>query len=162
MKIKQNETLKTALRFLSLRDRTEAELLEKLKRKGFDEKDIFKTIEYLKQKGFIDDFKFIQKAEKIAEERFLGKIGLKNYLIRKGIEKEKLETLPDIEEFQIAQKLIQRKKHLLKDISSDKKKSKIVRFLLRRGFSWDTVNKCIDKKFLGDIESTQNDILKED
>lgn len=155
MKKQQNEAIKIALKFLSVRDRTEAELREKLQRKGFDEKDIIYTVEYLKQKGFIDDSKFIQKAEKIAEDRFLGKMGLRNYLIRKGIEKEKLESLPDIDEFHIAQKLIQRKKHLLREVPSDKKRAKIIGFLLRRGFSWDIVNKCLktNKKLSGDDKS---------
>lgn len=158
MKKQQNEVLKLALRLLSLRDRTEAELKEKLQRKGFEEKDIFETIDYLKQKGFIDDSKFIKRADKIAEDRFLGELGLRNYLIRKGIEKDKLESLPEIDEIPIAKKLIQRKKHLLSDISSDKRKAKIAGFLLRRGFSWNTVKKCLNDKFLGDNESPQNNI----
>lgn len=157
MKTKQNEALRTAIRLLSLRDRTEVELLEKLQRKGFDEKDISKAIEYLKQKGFIDDSKFIQKAEKIAEDRFLGQMGLKNYLIRKGISKDKIENLSQIDELSIAIRLLQRKKHLLKDISQEKKKARIARLLLRRGFSWDTVNQCLDNRFLRDIEYLKNE-----
>lgn len=144
MKKQQNEILKLALKLLSIRDRTEAELKEKLQRKGFEEKDIVETIEYLKQRGFIDDSKFIQRADKIAEDRFLGELGVRNYFLRKGIEKEKLERLPEIDEISIAKKLLKRKKHLLTDISSDKKKAKIAGFLLRRGFSWDTVKKCLN------------------
>lgn len=155
MKKQQNEAIKKALKLLSLKDRTEAELKEKLRKTGFDEQNIVYAIEYLKQKGFIDDSKFIQKAEKIAEDRFLGNMGLRNYLVRKGLEKEKLESLPEIDELKIAQRLIQRKKHLLKDIPFDKKEAKIAGFLLRRGFSWDTIKKClkINKKLTGDAES---------
>lgn len=138
-----NEALKVALRLLSKRDRTEAELKEKLKRKGFSEKIIDDTVTYLKKKGFIDDSKFIQRAKEIAEDRFLGKMGLKNYLIRRGIDKELLYSLPEVDEFSIAEKLLERKKHLIKDIPAEKKKAKIAGFLLRRGFSWDTVNKFL-------------------
>ncbi len=144
---KQSDALKIALKFLSLRDRTEAELREKLQRKGFEEKEIADAIEYLKQKGFIDDEKFIQRAEKIAEDRLLGEMGLRMYFMRKGIDKEKLENLPNIDEFSIAQRLIQRKQYLLKDASPDKKRAKITGFLLRRGFSWDTINKCLNEIF---------------
>ncbi|GAB6183374.1 regulatory protein RecX [Thermodesulfovibrio hydrogeniphilus] len=144
---KQNDALKIALRLLSLRDRTEAELREKLQRKGFGEKDIKDTIEYLKQKGFVDDEKFIQRAEKIAEDRLLGEMGLRIYFIRKGIDKEKLEKLPNIDEFSIAKRLLQRKHHLFKDVTPDKKRAKITGFLLRRGFSWDTINKCLNENF---------------
>lgn len=162
MKTKHNETLTVALRLITKKDRTETELRERLQRKGFSEKDITEAIQYLKQKGFIDDSKFIQKAEEIAENRFLGVMGLKNYLMRKGIDKELIQHIPEIDEFSIAQKLIQRKKHFLKDIQPDKKKVKIAGFLLRRGFSWDTVNKCLNEKFFGDIESPQNEIFRED
>lgn len=138
-----NEALKVALRLLSKRDRTEAELKEKLRKKGFSEKIIDETVTYLKQKGFIDDSKFILRAIQIAEDKFFGKMGLKNYLMRKGIDKELLQSLPELDELSIARKLLERKKHLIKDTLNEKKKAKIAGFLLRRGFSWDTVNRCL-------------------
>jgi len=143
VKTQLNEALKIAIRLISQRDRTEEEIKKRLEKKGISEKDITETIQYLKQKGFIDDRKFVHKAEKIAEDRFLGKIGLQNYLMRKGIHKELIDTLPDIDETNIALRLIERKKYLIKDASVEKKKAKIAGFLLRRGFSWDTVNKCL-------------------
>jgi len=143
VKTQLNEALKIAIRLISQRDRTEEEIKKCLEKKGISEKDITETIQYLKQKGFIDDRKFVHKAEKIAEDRFLGKIGLQNYLMRKGIHKELIDTLPDIDETNIALRLIERKKYLIKDASVEKKKAKIAGFLLRRGFSWDTVNKCL-------------------
>lgn len=143
MKKQNNEALKYALRLITKKDRTEAELREKLYRKGFTEEDIEDVISYLKERGFIDDAKFIEKAEKIAEERFLGNMGLKNYFAQKGIDKELLDSLPSVDEFLIAQKLIQRKIHLIKNDSQEKKKAKIAGFLLRRGFSWDTINKFL-------------------
>jgi len=143
VKKQNNEALKYALRLITKKDRTEAELREKLYRKGFTEEDIEDVISYLKERGFIDDAKFIEKAEKIAEERFLGNMGLKNYFAQKGIDKELLDSLPSVDEFLIAQKLIQRKIHLIKNDSQEKKKAKIAGFLLRRGFSWDTINKFL-------------------
>jgi len=143
VKTKQNEALKYALRLIAKRDRTEAELIDKLNRKGFSAREIDETVVYLRHKGFLDDTKFIEKAEKIAQDRFLGNMGIKNYLARKGIDKELLANVPEVDEFSIAQKLIQKKFHLIKNNSPDKRKLKIAGFLLRRGFSWDTVNKCL-------------------
>lgn len=153
MRNKQSEPLTVAIRILSLKDRTESEIREKLKKKGFNDRQIAETVEYLKKKGYIDDTKFIQRAEKIAEDRLLGEMGLKNYLLRKGIPEDKIEALPQIDEFSIALKLLERKKHLLKDLSPERRKTKIAGFLLRRGFSWDTVAKCIKREFIGDRES---------
>lgn len=161
MKRKQNEALTVALKLITKKDRTEAELRERLQRKGFPEKDINEAIQYLRQKGFIDDSKFIQKAKEIAEKKFLGVMGLKDYLMKRGIDKELIQQIPEIDEFSIAQKLIEKKKPFLRDIQSDKKKVKIAGFLLRRGFSWDTINKCLNEKFLEDIESPQNEISRE-
>lgn len=161
MNKKGNEVLKTAFKFISLKDRTEVELKEKLQKRGYTESDINKAILYLKQKGFIDDSKFIQKAERIAEDKFLGKMGLMNYLIRKGIDKEKLESLPPFDELIIAEKLLQRKKHFLRDLSPDKKRAKITGFLLRRGFSWETIKECLNREYISDFESPQNENLKE-
>jgi len=138
-----NEALKVALRLITKRDRTEAELIEKLKKKQFPEEIINETVDYLKQRGFIDDSRFIHRADKIAEDRFIGKKGLQNYLMRKGIDKELLQNLPELDELSIAKKLLKRKKHLIKDAPADRKRAKIAGFLLRRGFSWDTVNKCL-------------------
>ncbi|GAB5046690.1 regulatory protein RecX [Thermodesulfovibrio sp. TK110] len=162
MKKQSNEALKYALRLITKKDRTEAEIRHRLYRKGFSQMDIEDAVVYLKQNGFIDDRRFIQKAEKIAQDRFLGNMGLKNYFIRRGIDKELVDSIPEIEEILLAQKLIKRKIHLIKHESSDKKRAKIAGYLLRRGFSWETVNKCLNEKFLGDIESPENDNLKEE
>jgi len=124
VRTKQNEALRTALRLITRRDRTESEMRDRLQKKGFSEKDINETIQYLKQKGFIDDSKFIKSAEKIAEDRFLGEMGLRNYLSKKGIDRELLINLPQLDEFSIAKRLLERKKHFLKDSAPDKKKSK--------------------------------------
>lgn len=162
MKKQNNEALKYALRLITKKDRTEAELRDRLHRKGFSQMDIDEAVAYLKKNGFIDDSRFIQKAEKIAQDRFLGNMGLKNYFAKKGIDKELLDSIPEIEEFSLAQKLIQRKIHLINHDTSEKKKVKIAGYLLRRGFSWDTVNKCLNEKFFGDIESPEKDNLKEE
>ncbi|PMP72437.1 MAG: hypothetical protein C0186_01200 [Thermodesulfovibrio aggregans] len=162
MKNRNNEVLKCALRLITKKDRTEAELRDRLYRKGFSQMDIDDAVAYLKQNGFIDDSRFIQKAEKIAQDRFLGNMGLKNYFTRRGIDKELLDSIPEIDEFSLAQKLIQRKIHLIKNDPEDKKMAKIAGFLLRRGFSWDTINKFLNEKFPGDIESQDNDNLKEE
>lgn len=143
MKNQQAEALKIALKLITKKDRTEAEIKQKLERKGFSKEDIAETVQYLKQKGFLDDTKFIQKAEKIAEDRFLGKMGLQNYLLSKGIDKELIDSIQDIDDLSLALKLIERKKHLLKEVTDNKKKAKITGFLLRRGFSWDTINRCL-------------------
>ncbi len=155
MKKQHNEALKLAIRLLSLRDRTEAEIRHKLELKGFSLEEIENVVNCLKSKGFIDDSKFIKKIGHIAENRLLGEVGVKNYLLKRGIEREILESAPKFDEFVIAQKLLQKKERFFKDVSPDKRKAKMAGFLLRRGFSWDTVNRCLkeEKALFRDSES---------
>lgn len=156
MKRTQTDPFRFALRLISIRDITELELRSKLERKGFSETEIEKVIEKLREKGFIDDSRFIKKAERIAEDRMIGQFGLRQYLIRRGVDKELVEEIPKLDETSIAVKLINKKSHFLKDIPEEKKKAKIAGFLMRRGFSWDTINKVINQAYLTNNETKEN------
>lgn len=142
------EAVSFALRLLSRKDRTEAELKERLIKKGFPEEEIKDALNYLKERGFIDDKRFIKDVEKIAEDRFLGKKGVEYYLLRKGLKKELLEEIKDIDEYNIAMRLLKKKSFLYEKESTEKKKAKVAGLLLRRGFSWDTIDKCL-KSIMG-------------
>lgn len=156
MRRTQTDPFKFALRLISMRDITELELRSKLERKGFSEDEIEKVIEKLRERGFIDDSKFIKKAERIAEDKMIGQFGLRQYLIRRGINKELVDEIPQLDETSIAIKLIDKKSHFLKDIPEDKKRAKIAGFLIRRGFSWDTINKVINQTYLKGNETKEN------
>lgn len=156
MRRTQTDPFKFALRLISIRDITELELRSKLERKGFSEGEIEKVIEKLRERGFIDDSKFIKKAERIAEDKMIGQFGLRQYLIRRGINKELVDQIPQLDETSIAIKLIDKKSHFLKDIPEDKKRAKIAGFLMRRGFSWDTINKVINQTYSKGNETKEN------
>lgn len=54
----RRDPLADALRFIKFRARSEWEVRNKLKSKGYSSEEIEKTLEVLKSKGFIDDAKF--------------------------------------------------------------------------------------------------------
>lgn len=54
----RRDPLTDALRFIRFRARSEWEVRNKLKSKGYSEEEINRTLETLKSKGFVDDAKF--------------------------------------------------------------------------------------------------------
>ena len=75
----------SAFRILERSSKTEKELIEKLKGKGYLEEEIKKTIEYLKEYKFIDNYSYAERYvnEKIKSQ---GIRKIKYSLIQKGIE----------------------------------------------------------------------------
>ncbi len=148
----------TAYKFLSYKPRTQKEVEEKLKQKGFSEEIISKVIDDIKLYGFIDDLEYTRNfvLNKI-RSKTLGKIALKQILLSKGIPNETIEQVlaereNSIDEFEIALELAGKK---LKQIKSSKRKKrdkneqkrKVYEFLGRRGFTWDTINRVINTIF---------------
>ncbi|NLM75167.1 MAG: regulatory protein RecX [Clostridiaceae bacterium] len=158
-KIRQNILVRSAresaVRFLLSRDRSEAEVINKLIYKGFD-KDVAKdAAQALKAIGYIDDDRFARRyiAERI-RLKSLSKKALRLELKRKGIADEIIdEALSEleIEEEEVAFRAA-RKKFGKYDIRDEKIQLKIMRFLCHRGFSIETGKKVI-KYLLGDKEN---------
>ena len=141
-----------ALKLLELRSRSERELKQKLRQKGFTEKIIFEVVSDLKKVDLINDEKF---AESWASSRLankpMGKFLLKQELFRKGIKKELVEdvikkSFEDEKEIELAAKLLERRTKLFQNLEDRKVQKKLADFLLRRGFSYHIVNKVMRLK----------------
>lgn len=77
------------LRFLSYRDHSENEIINKLSQKGHKREYIKDACEKLKEYGYIDDFRFAQgHARNLLERKGMSIRGIKNELFRKGISNE--------------------------------------------------------------------------
>lgn len=143
----ENEAKGIALKFLSYRRRTEKEVKDKLLKKGFDEKTIKRTIERLKEYDLINDLEF---ATAWVKERLAykprGKKLLRQELWKKGIKKEIINQVTgelcqdeDKSAFELLEKIKTRYRNLEPQVA----KSRIYGFLLRRGFSYESVNQAI-------------------
>lgn len=145
------KALETSQRFLSFRPRSEKEVENKLKEKGFHPQIIKKTLKHLKKIQLLDDKKFVEIW--LADREALkpqGAYKLKRELKNKGISEELVEkvfqNLKDSQkEFNLALKAIEKKIGLYKNLPFLEKKKKIEAFLLRRGFSFKTIKKVLDK-----------------
>ena len=138
--------LKSALRFLSCRPRSEAETRMRLSR-GFDEETIDRVILQLKAKQMIDDVAFARFWREDREsfsprsERML-----KLELRRKGIATEVIdEVLEGIDECEDAYRAGQKKARYLSREDHDAFRRKLEGFLRRRGFSYQVANNAIER-----------------
>ena len=143
-----------AINILSYAEKTEKELIKKLKEKGFDEDSIEYALEKAKNYGYIDDENYIESFIKNkAIPQHWGEQKIIATLMQKGLDKnlikDKLVILYSDEEkeeniLEIAQKQLNK----IKDTNKMKRKQKLYRYLLSKGFSYDlvssTVNKIID------------------
>lgn len=141
---KLKDALRYAIRLLSYRDRSEGEILLKLIEKGFSEEVANDVICCLKEKGFLDDLKLAETLKRGAIERkFLGRIGFKEYLISRGIPDDIIDFVIGKDEDYLdgAINFISKKLKGNKRVDKDMKE-KLFRGLLRRGFSFEIINKA--------------------
>jgi len=135
-----------AVRYLTFKDRSEYEILNKLIDAGFDRNVAQNAVNELKAIGYLDDTRFAMKylSERI-RTKALSKKTLGYELKNKGIDNEIIEKALsefEIDVYEVALREGKRKfgKYDLKD---KKIEQKVCRFLLHRGFSYEIVNKVL-------------------
>ena len=125
----------SALKFLSFRPRSRAEVERFLKTKTSDTTSINQTISKLEKSNLINDEDFAKwLIESRPRSRPRGVRLLSQELKQKGINVD-----VKIDEPELAQKALA-KKH-------PKSREQAIRFLQYRGFSWDTIAKVVKKSY---------------
>ena len=140
------KALTSALRSLTRRDHSEAELCRKLRDKGFAEADIEAAIARLKRMGYLDDRRF---AERWAESAIRNGRGygprLRLELRRRGVADSLIEEVlkrleVDYSELETLISIVERKFARFDPASADdREKRRIIGYLQRRGFSLTTI-----------------------
>jgi regulatory protein len=144
----QNSQVALARRYafilLKVRPRSETEILDRLRRKRYPEEIIALTLDFLKTKGFIDDRAF---ARLWCESRLKKPYGVRRIALelrQKGI------AAPIVDDVISAARIAYDEPHIVRELalkqwnkrgSQDKQKAqqKVYAYLVRRGFSPDTV-----------------------
>lgn len=142
-----------ALRLLSIKDYSEAQLKKKLKEYYYSEATINRILEKMKFYGMINDERYAEKY--IHDSLNIKKVGrrkiafdLKSKGIPDSITKEM--DIDEETEFENAAFLAEKKlKSLKKD---EKQKEKLYRYLISKGFDYDTANRAVSN-ILKDRES---------
>ena len=156
---KQAEEIKTrdeigfgkrvAYRFLNYKQRSEKEVRKKLKEKKLSDGSIDIVISSLKDLKYINDESY---AKSYLQSKILrkpeGKRVLKMKLVDKGIPKEIAENIlseqyPPETETEKAAELLRKYEKKVRAKTPAEKKQKCFRFLLSKGFDFDTVNEVL-------------------
>jgi len=143
----ENEAKNVALKFLSFRRRTEKEIKDKLKKKGFDERTIKSTIEKLKEYDLINDFEFATAwvKERLADKP-RGKKLLKHELWKKGVKKDVIDQVTEElcqDEDKSASKLLEKIKKRYRNLEPEVARRRMLSLLLRRGFSYENAKNAL-------------------
>jgi len=142
-----------ALFFLKFRPRTEKEvydyLLKKIKSTHYSTNDVEKVIEKLKEMDLLDDKKFIEEYVSFySKNNPKSKKVLTLELLRKGVDKDLIDEYflkNQLDEEELAFLLLKKRFPRWALIDKRKRLKKAFDFLGRRGFSFETVKKVIEK-----------------
>lgn len=135
---------------LKFRERSQREIIERLRSKKFDAKVITETVFWLKEKNFINDNLFAKSwiesrleknfaLRKIAQELRLK--GIDSKIIEEEINKASIDYSETEEVRKVALKLFNN----LKGIEAKKAKGRLFSALIRRGFSPEIITEIIEQ-----------------
>jgi len=135
-----------AVKYLSYRYMTEAELSQKLRKDGYDEDVILNVVTELKSMGYINDLIYAQKYvyDRIKLKPKAKKM-LKRELNQKGVSDEIADQVLselDFDEDVVIERLI-RKKFGKYDMKDPKIQKRIYSFLLHRGFDFENIKRVL-------------------
>jgi regulatory protein len=133
-----------AFLLLKYRQRSEKEISERLRKKKYPEEIIKETLDFLREKKFIDDAVFARVWIRERLARAIGPRRLFQELKLKGIDKQVIENnLGEAKEYysetETIRGLAERRFNSFKDLDPQAAKRRVYAYLLRRGFSPDAV-----------------------
>lgn len=142
----------SAVRYLGYRPRTEAEVRTKLKRQGFGDSIIARTIDRLHELAYLDDVAY---AKMYVQRRFANKgygpQRLRSELVKRGIARDLIDDTLSVfeEETDTLTKALEQAQKRWDRLQSEpdmrKRQRKVSDFLVRRGFTYDTVRQVLDE-----------------
>jgi len=136
-----------AIRFLGFRARSQAEIERYLRDKGYPAGVVAETISRLVNKQYLDDEAFARLwLEDRARFRPRGQAALHYELKQKGISAEIVDTvLAAVDEDELAWTAVEGKLRRWRELDEPELRQKIIGFLSRRGFNYETVHHVISR-----------------
>jgi regulatory protein len=143
----RNKAYDRALRFLGYRSRSQAEMTRYLRDKGYPAAVIDDTVSRLIEQQYLDDEAFARFwLENRERFRPRGRQALRYELRQKGIADEIIDTvLADLDEDELAWTAVENKLYRWQNLPEQDLKKKLVGFLNRRGFNYETAHNVFDR-----------------
>jgi regulatory protein len=139
--------LEAAQRLLTYRPRSERELRQRLRRKGFDAAVVAETLAKLREHGFVDDEAYAKYWSE-SRDRFSPRSGrlVQVELRRQGIAAETAEeATAELDDEDAAYRAAGRRLRSLRGLEYAVFRERLGGFLTRRGFSYSVARKTIDR-----------------
>ena len=138
------EARKKALRLLTISDRTEFQLREKLREGGFPPEAIDDAVEYVRSYHYIDDHRYAEafiRSRKDEKSLFELRMELRKRGVREDLADEVLQEA-EIDERAVISRLFE-KKYASKDLGDPKIFEKAFRYFESRGFSYEDIKAAV-------------------
>ena len=144
--VNSRRALNKAADLLTRRDHSRAELVQKLRQKGFDAESAGAAAEKLESLGYLDDRRFAEiYAAELAQSKGFGKRRIVTELFRKGIARdvidEVLETLELPQDSLVS--LIERK--FSRKLSTEQDVRRTVNALVRMGYGYGEIKAALEE-----------------
>ena len=144
------KALTYALCLLKFRPRSEYELRQRLKNKGFDAASISEAFVFLKQNSLVNDLEFARIWVESRIKRPLGIRRIEQELKSKGVDRHLIaqaieSAAAKYDQEQMLKDLLQRRWEKLKNIEPRKAKRRLFLYLLHRGFCPDMIQEAISQ-----------------
>jgi regulatory protein len=132
-----------ALKLLSYRGRSEKEIRERLRKKGFSKTVAASSINELKDLKLIDDMALAKTLKREAlSSRLLSQKGAKIFMLQRGIPRDIVDEVFSFDEntdMQNAGRLMGKKLKALRDYPPEVARRRLYNLLLSRGYSTETI-----------------------
>jgi regulatory protein len=137
----------SALNLLGYRARAEAEMRQRLSRKGFGQVEIEQTVTRLKASGLIDDAAFAKAwSESRSASSPRSAYVVKRELRTKGIDGETAEAATvELDDAEAAYRAAQPRLGRLQSLPPEEARRKLSDFLRRRGFGWTVIERTLSR-----------------
>lgn len=139
----------TALNLLAHRGRSERELRQRLRQKGYTPEAIDEAIRRVIDWGYLNDERFAASwVEQRQSSRPRSRRALEHELREKGVDREIIETTmeeAEIDEVADARRLAADKWRKERALEPDKRRQRTAAFLARRGYGWDVAKQVLDE-----------------
>ena len=152
-----------ALHFLGYRPRSEYEVRQRLRRRGFADPAIEHAVEQLRGWNYLDDRQFAEFwLKNRIEHSPRGERALVQELRQKGVDVETAREVlgeQEVDEYAAALELARKRLPSLRSLDRLTRERRLTAYLQRRGYGWDVVKPILKELADEDVDDEINDHL---
>lgn len=143
------EALKECVKWLKTADLTEAEITERLAKKGYDSQVIASVVEQLKNRTWVSDQRVAERQGELAKQKLVGRLKLEQTLEKRQVSDDLRETV--LEDFDEASEAERAHNLLDQRLKEGDTIAKAARILGSRGFTEEVIRSVLESRYPDDF-----------